>query len=63
MTREAVDSNELWIWFADNGNIRKWSRKPFAEGTRYVATSSGSECICPKCGIRHGGRSDGNPGF
>lgn len=32
--------DRLWIWFADNGNIRKWRREPFEEGTEYVAALS-----------------------
>lgn len=27
----------IWVWLADNGNIRKWDTKPFAEGTEYRA--------------------------
>lgn len=30
----------IWIWFSDNGNIRKWDSKPFPEGTEYVAALS-----------------------
>jgi len=29
-------SDRIWIWFADNGNIRKWQHEPFPEGTGYV---------------------------
>lgn len=29
-------SDRIWLWFADNGNIRKWQREPFPEGTGYV---------------------------
>jgi len=32
----AIDNSEIWIWFADNGNIRKWSREPFPEGVKYA---------------------------
>ena len=28
----------------------------------YLAATS-AECICPKCGLRHGGKRDDNPGF
>jgi len=30
-------TDRVYIWFADNGNIRKWSRKPFEEATAYLA--------------------------
>jgi len=26
----------IWIWFADNGNIRKWQSSAFDEGTAFV---------------------------
>jgi hypothetical protein len=29
----------VWIWFADNGNIRKWQAEPFPEGTEYCLAS------------------------
>ncbi|MCO5156615.1 MAG: hypothetical protein M9945_07635 [Aquamicrobium sp.] len=32
--------DRIWIWFADNGNIRKWQREPFDEGTEFVALST-----------------------
>lgn len=35
MTRDRI-----WIWFADNGNIRKWSRESFAEGVEYASLSA-----------------------
>lgn len=28
-------ADRIWIWFADNGNIRKWSSEPFDEGIEY----------------------------
>lgn len=33
-------ADRVWIWFAENGHIRKWDSKPFAEGTEYVASLS-----------------------
>lgn len=35
-----MNTDRIWIWFADNGNIRKWDSKPFPEGTEYVAALS-----------------------
>jgi hypothetical protein len=35
-----MNTDRIWIWFADNGNIRKWQREPFPEGAEYVATLS-----------------------
>lgn len=32
-------SDRIWLWFADNGNIRKWQREPFPEGTEYVVAA------------------------
>lgn len=32
-------SDRIWIWFADNGNIRKWQHEPFPEGTEYVVAA------------------------
>ncbi len=32
------DAKAIYVWFADNGNIRKWDRKPFTNGMRYVPT-------------------------
>lgn len=32
-------TDSIWIWFAENGNIRKWQREPFQEGTEYVLAS------------------------
>lgn len=32
--------DRIWIWFAENGNIRKWQREPFPEGTEFVALST-----------------------
>lgn len=26
----------IYVWFADNGSIRKWDRCPFPEGVEYV---------------------------
>jgi hypothetical protein len=44
-------------------NIRKWSREPFDGCTEFVNLDAG-ECIYPKCGIRHGGRTHkGEPLF
>lgn len=30
-------TDRVYIWFADNGNIRKWSREPFEAATAYLA--------------------------
>lgn len=27
----------IYIWFAENGNIRKWDKKPFPGGVKYIA--------------------------
>jgi len=35
--------DRIWIWFADNGNIRKWQREPFEEGTEFVSTVTPAE--------------------
>lgn len=31
-----MSADRIWIWIADNGNIRKWQHEPFPEGTEYV---------------------------
>lgn len=31
--------DRVWIWFADNGQIRKWDHKPFPEGAEYVPSA------------------------
>lgn len=33
--RRPADDGPVWIWFADNGNIRKWQSAPFPEGVEY----------------------------
>lgn len=33
-------TDRIWIWFADNGNIRKWQSTPFDEGTEYVRATA-----------------------
>lgn len=33
-------TDAIYIWFADNGNIRKWQSQPFAEGAEYVPAST-----------------------
>jgi hypothetical protein len=35
----------VWIWFADNGNIRKWQTEPFAEGTEYLSRAEHDRII------------------
>lgn len=54
----------IYVQFSDCGqHIRKWSREPFDGCTEYVNLDA-DECICPKCGIRHGGRRyNGEPTF
>ena len=32
-------SDRIWLWFADNGNIRKWQHEPFPEGAEYVVAA------------------------
>jgi hypothetical protein len=56
---------EIYVQFSDCGqHIRKWSREPFESGEQFTKPNDTDECICPKCGIRHGGRSwDGEPTF
>lgn len=35
-----ITTGRIWIWFAENGNIRKWSAEPFEEGTEYVVATA-----------------------
>lgn len=55
----------IWLWLADNGNVRKWDRKPFAEGTEMKA-NPGSRlaltigCTCPVLDNGHGNDEIGN---
>lgn len=30
----------IWVWFADNGNIRKWESTPFDEGVEYAVSGN-----------------------
>ena len=42
--------DRVWIWFANNGNIRKWQASPFPEGTEYrraKAEPSGAVAVRP----------------
>jgi hypothetical protein len=34
--QEMLDTDSLFMWFAANGNIRKWDRAPFPEGVEYI---------------------------
>ncbi|WP_242183167.1 hypothetical protein [Sphingomonas sp. CARO-RG-8B-R24-01] len=33
----AEEPRQIYVWWADNGNIRKWSHEPFAEGELTLA--------------------------
>lgn len=38
-----MTAERIWIWLAENGNIRKWDRKPFDEGVEYVLASAAKD--------------------
>ena len=50
---------KIWLWVAENGNVRKWQREPFAEGIETTA-NPGSRlavtigCTCPLLDNGHG---------
>lgn len=35
LRRGGIDMDRVWIWFAENGNIRKWQSTPFQDGVEY----------------------------
>lgn len=44
--------SRIWIWFADNGNIRKWQTEPFAEGTEYLSRAEHDRIIAKQAAAR-----------